>query len=270
MTTTDSAQSAADERIALLEAKLAEQQAFIDEMRSRSAAPVEPAVAPAPPKRTMMSLRELRKYDGELYVKHNDPHRQFSCHQALGEKRVDFDLGPAGRPDAMCMLPKLALEIRGIQRAWMRGTITISTDNEMQDEIEMMMAQHASYADETLAALRAPLQPSNNEKDIVTRPCLRCGRWGRDERGMPTLGIEGGQSMMTYADYKGGRPPLCEAHQHEEHLWVGSLVTNPQTGEQGWQFGSMVVGETQPGVPQQRPYQQGAPITPQAMQQYYQ
>jgi len=53
-------------------------------------------------------------------------------------------------------------------------------------------------------------------------------------------------------------------------LWVGSLVTNPQTGEQGWQFGSMVVGDVQPGVPQQRPYQQGAPITPQAMQQYYQ
>lgn len=266
---------AADEKIANLESQLAEAMSFINQMKASgvgapAAAPDVVMAAPEKP-RTVMNLRELRQYEGTLYVKHNDPQRQFSCHQALGEHRVDFDLGPAGRGDDVAILPKLALEIRGIQRAWKRKTITISKEEDMDEEIDLMMATHGSYAESVLAELQVQVTPSNNERDILTRPCLRCGRWGRDQYGQSTPVVEGGSSMMTYADYKGGRPPLCTAHQHEEHLWVASLITNPSTGQQDWAYNPMVVGETQPGIPpqqQQQPYT-GA-ITPQHMQQYYQ
>lgn len=257
---------AAEERIAELEAKLAQAMDAIGALQSASA-PVIDTQPVAEQPRNAMTLKDLRKYDGTLYIKHNDPQRQFSCHQALGEHRVDFDLGPAGRGDDIGIMPKLALEIRGIQRAWKRGMITISTDEGMEHEIDLMMNSHMSYAEETMAALQVQVMPSNNERDIVTKPCLRCGRYTRDQTGAVTPVVDGGKSMMTYGEYKAGRPPLCEMHQHEEHTWVGTLVTNPESGIQDWQFGSMIVGETQPGVPQQQPYT--GPITPQHMQRSY-
>lgn len=259
----------ADERIAELEAKLAEMREMF--VASQAAPAAEPIYEGTPVQeekpRTTMTLRELRKYDGQLYVEHNDPQRQFSCHQAIGEHRVDFDLGPAGRPDAVGILPKLALEIRGIQRAWMRRTITISTDESMEEKIDLLMRQHASYSEETLAALQAPLQPSNNVRDLITRPCLRCGRFTRDQTGATSIVIQGGKSIMSYGDYKAGRAPLCDAHVNEEHLWVGTLIKDPQSGAQDWKFSSIVVGENQPGVPQQSLYT--GPIMPQGMQQQF-
>jgi hypothetical protein len=271
---TDTAEqkSAADERIATLEAQLAEAMEFINAQKANQGAPVAAMATPVQEKpRTVMNLRELRQYEGTLYVQHNDPQRQFSCHQALGEHRVDFDLGPAGRGDDVGILPKLALEIRGIQRAWKRGVITISKEEDMDEQIDLMMQTHGSYAEDVLASLQVQVTPSNNERDIVTQPCVRCGRWGRDQYGATTPVVEGGKSMMTYADYKGGRPPLCEAHVNEEHLWVGTLITNPQTGQQGWEFQSRIVGETRPGVPVQQGQQPHVgPITPQHMQQFYQ
>lgn len=270
---TDTAEqkSAADERIATLEAQLAEAMQFINAQKA-SQVPETAVATPVQEKpRTVMTLRELRQYEGTLYVKHNDPLRQFSCHQALGEHRVDFDLGPAGRGDDVCIMPKLALEIRGIQRAWKRNVITISKEEDMDEQIDLMMQTHGSYAEDVLSSLQVQVEPSNNERDILTQPCLRCGRWGRDQYGAVTPVVEGGKSMMTYADYKGGRPPLCEAHVNEEHLWVGTLITNPQTGQQGWEFQSRIVGETRPGVPVQQGQQPHVgPITPQHMQQYYQ
>lgn len=275
--------SAADERIAQLEEQLARAISALESAATQQQAP-PPNQGPAAPTfdfqgtpmqgepgekpRNMMTLAELRDYPGILYVKHNDPVRQFSCHQALGEHRVDFDLAPAGRPDAIGIMPKLALEIRGIQRAWKRGVITISTDKAMEREIDLAMDLHGSYQQETLAALQAPLEKSNNEKDIITRPCLRCGRWGKDQYGQRTAAIEGGKAMQTWADYKAGIPPLCAAHAHEEHLWVGTLVKDQQTGNQDWQYGSMVVGETRPGVPTQDPYT--GPLPDAHMNRYYQ
>ena len=245
---------AADERIANLEAQLAEALQAIGTLTAASQpAPhvetPEEAFAREVKDRKTVTLQQMRQYDGTLYVKHNDPLRQFSCHQRIGEARVDFDLGPAGHPESIGIIPKLALEIRGVQRAWKRGLITISTDESMEQEIDLMMNQHAMMTEQQIANLTAPLQPSNSEKDIVTKPCLHCGRYGRDETGAPTLGIEGGQVFQRYADYMSGTPPLCAAHEHLSNLYVGTLTTDPTTGIQDWRFQKSAVGQTLPGLP---------------------
>lgn len=246
-------EDAAERRIAELEAQLAELRAG----GATATAVAEPEPEPEPPRHTM-TLQELRKYDGTLYVKHNDPVRQFSCHQRLGDnvtgmdRRVDFDLGPAGSPESICILPKLALEIRGVQRAWKRGTISISKDEDMENEIDLLMNQHLQMASDQIAALQAPLQESNAQKDIITKPCLECGKYGRDETGAPTMGIIGGQSFMRYADYMAGNPPLCQNHAHLTNLYVGTLVTDPATGIQEWKFTKSAVGQTVEGLPSQQ------------------
>jgi uncharacterized coiled-coil protein SlyX len=272
---------AADERIAQLEAQLAAAMNAIDTLSAQvvgTQAPptggqelversIQQVTKEEEPPRTTMTLQELRKYEGTLYVKHNDPMRQFSCHQRLGDgqtgvdRRVDFDLGPAGHPESVGILPKLALEIRGVQRAWKRGIITISKDEDMEHEIDLLMNQHAQMAEAQIEQLLAPLAASNTEKDIVTKPCLVCGRWARDETGAQTLGIEGGQVFQRYADYMAGTPPMCPAHEHMSHLYVGSLVTDPQTGVQEWKFQKSAVGQTVAGLPSVDQAQQERPLT---------
>lgn len=245
---------AADERIAQLEAQLAQAMEAIGSMQT-ALTPPEPVETPEQAfarevkSRNTMTLQQLRKYDGTLYVKHNDPKRQFSCHQRIGEARVDFDLGPAGHPECIGIIPKLALEIRGVQRAWKRGLITISTDEAMEHEIDLMMNRHAEMQEAQLDQLTAVLQPSNSEKDIVTKPCLACGHYAHDETGAQTLGIVGGQVFQRYSDYMSGTPPLCAAHEHMSQMYVGTLVTDPATGIQDWKFNKSAVGQTVAGLP---------------------
>ena len=61
----------------------------------------------------MMTLPELRKFEGQLFVMNNTPNFM-TFHEALGDKRVDFELQPAGEPDSIGFLPKLALDMRGL------------------------------------------------------------------------------------------------------------------------------------------------------------
>lgn len=254
--------NAADERIAQLEAQLQEMREMMQNQQVAVTAPVETpeqAHAREVKSRTTMTLHELREYDGTLYVKHNDPQRQFSCHQRIGEARVDFDLGPAGHPESIGIIPKLALEIRGVQRAWKRGTINISTDAAMENEIDLMMNRHLEMSDAQIDALRAPLQASNSEKDIITKPCLVCGSYAHDETGAQTLGIQGGQVFQRYSDYMSGTPPLCQNHEHMSQMYVGSLVSDPLTGVQDWRFSQSAVGQTMAGLPSTDRAQQERP-----------
>lgn len=51
----------------------------------------------------MMTLPELRKFEGQLFVMNNTPNFM-TFHEALGDKRVDFELQPAGgwTPSGSC------------------------------------------------------------------------------------------------------------------------------------------------------------------------
>lgn len=275
---------AADERIADLEtqnadlaAQMAEMKAMLEQALSKPSTPqpdfldpdpnyVDPfsgAPAASRNKTIMMTIRELRAFEGPLYVRNNDPQRQFSCHQQLGEHRVDFDLGPKGniKGDDITFFPKLALEIRGIHRAIFRGAITVSSDEAMEDEIMLAMGQHMHTSEDQLQELLAPLTPGNNARDVVPMPCCECGSYTIDPMtNQPSDVIQGGQVFQSYEEYKTGKPPLCPMHESQSHLWASSMTEDPATGFRDWVFEKVAAGAARPGVQPGRPqFDQGAP-----------
>ena len=183
---------------------------------------------------TPKTLPELRKFDGVLYVKNNSPYKQYNIRTRLGDQRFDVELAPAGQPDSIGILPKGALELRGFQRAWMRGTISVSTDEAMEDEITLLMNQHVKASDARLAEVMATTTPNNVSRELIEKLCLQCGRV--NAQGV----IEGGRVLMRAADVKNGVPPLCDDHVDMGHLFAPEQKTNAK-GEVEWTFSPVKV-----------------------------
>lgn len=180
------------------------------------------------------TLHELRNFDGTLYVKNNSPYVQYNIRHTVGTDSVDLELAPAGRPDSVAILPKIALELRGLQRAWLRGTISVSTDPEMENEISLLMNQHVKASEERLAEVMTSVDNSNTVRELIRKPCLQCGRINRE--GV----IEGGQVTQSASDVKSGTPPLCEIHNNMAHMFVPEQKINSQ-GETEWTFSPVTV-----------------------------
>lgn len=180
------------------------------------------------------TLHELRTFEGTLYVKNNSPYVQYNIRHKVGTESVDLELSPAGKPDSVAILPKIALELRGLQRAWLRGTISVSTDPDMEDEITLLMNQHVKASEDRLAEVMTAVDNSNTVRELIRKPCLQCGRVNRE--GV----IEGGQVTQSASDVKAGVPPLCEIHNNMGHMFVPEQTINAQ-GETEWTFSSVVV-----------------------------
>lgn len=180
------------------------------------------------------TLHELRTFDGTLYVKNNSPYVQYNIRHKVGTESVDLELSPAGKPDSVAILPKIALELRGLQRAWLRGTISVSTDPDMEDEITLLMNQHVKASEDRLAEVMTAVDNPNTVRELIRKPCLQCGRVNRE--GV----IEGGQVTQSASDVKAGVPPLCEIHNNMGHMFVPEQTINAQ-GETEWTFSSVVV-----------------------------
>ena len=180
------------------------------------------------------TLVELRNYDGELYVQ-NTSHKFYSIRHRVGQERLDLELTPAGTPDSIAPLPKLALALRGFQRAWKRGELVVSTDPDMEDTIDLLMNQHVKAADKALDdKVAAALAPSNTHKMVAQKACLECGRINRE--GV----IEGGTVVQSASDIKEGVPPLCDEHVDATHLWSRTLKTDTK-GDEYWDFNKITV-----------------------------
>lgn len=179
-----------------------------------------------------MTLPELRKFardGGQLFVQNKTPFKQ-TFHEAMGDKRVDFELDPAGEPDSITFLPALALDMRGLQKLWMRGSIAISSDPEMEDQILLMNAKAIGLSDAQLQSrLNMQTEPANN-KDQLEKPCLDCGI--RDPR---TSVITRGRVVQSRRQDKDGMPPLCPDHLDQANQWVPRLV-QVGAGETKWEF----------------------------------
>lgn len=185
---------------------------------------------PASPK----TLTELRNFEGTLYVRNNSPYIQYNIRTEVGQQKIDIELSPAGKPDSIAMLPKAALELRGFQRAWMRGTVTVSADPDIEDEITLLMNQHVKASEEKLAGFMSSVDSSNVVRELVESPCLQCGRVNRE--GV----IEGGRVVQSAADTKNGIPPLCEIHNNMGHMFVPEQKVNDK-GETEWTFSPVKV-----------------------------
>src|ERR1700712_1093180 len=80
------------------------------------------------------SLRALRESTGTLFAKNNTPHK-ITCNSDT----ISFELEPAGFDDSIRIVPKEALNQPGFQRLWMKKHVTISDDEEMENEITLLM-----------------------------------------------------------------------------------------------------------------------------------
>jgi len=180
------------------------------------------------------TLTELRNFEGTLYVRNNSPYIQYNIRTEVGQQKIDIELSPAGKPDSIAVLPQAALELRGFQRAWMRGTVTVSADPDIEDEITLLMNQHVKASDEKLAEFMSSVDSSNVVRELIEGPCLQCGRVNRE--GV----IEGGRVIQSAADAKTGKPPLCEIHNNMSHMFVPEQKINDK-GETEWTFSPVKV-----------------------------
>jgi hypothetical protein len=187
------------------------------------------------------TLPELRKYDGQLFVQNNTP-MKITFHEKMGDKSVDFELDPAGDPDSIAFLPKLALDMRGLQKLWMRGAITISTDPDMEEQIMLMNAQAVGASDARMQEMLGIQTPNANIKDLEEKACLACGR-----RNPQSGVIEQGRVMQTRRQVKDGTPPLCSAHVGQENSFVPRLVSDDK-GDTHWEFDQVQMQASRPGL----------------------
>ena len=192
-------------------------------------------------KEKKLTLAELRKHDGTLYIKNNTPH-VMSFHQRIGEGSVDFDLSPVGTPDSVAHLPKLALEMRGLQKLWLRGSIVVSTDETMEDQITLLMGQSIQATDEQMANLRGEVTEANTGRDLVEKACLQCGQTDA-QSGVVTRG----RVFQSAREIKEGLPPLCADHAQMAALFPGTLTSDAQ-GNETWTFSTTTVTAPRKGA----------------------
>jgi hypothetical protein len=191
----------------------------------------------------MMTLPELRKFEGQLFIMNCTPKFMTFNSPPGAEPRVSFELEPAGEVDSIAFLPKAALDMRGLQKLWMKGEIIISTDPEMEEQIMLLNAKSVGMSQERMNAILGVATENANHKDIVEKPCLVCGQYGRDQYNQPTNVIARGRVLQSRRQVKEGTPPLCEEHVGEAHNYVPRLVS--ERGEEHWEFDSVKLGAAQ-------------------------
>lgn len=138
------------------------------------------------------SLRELRQFTGTLYVANNTPNK-ITCHETVGDQKVDFELEPQGLDDSIRILPKAALEVPGFQRLWLSKAITVSDDPDMEHQITLLMAGRAGVTESRLNQLVGMVEQTSSDKDLIPMKCLESGE---------TI-------FQTAAQVKAGVPPLA-------------------------------------------------------------
>jgi len=186
---------------------------------------------------SIRTIHELKKYDGPLYIANNTPFK-ITCRDNIGDTRVDFELEAQGHPDSVMILPKGALDVRGIQKMWLNGEVTVSTDEAMSDQIALLFNQAAQTPEQRLNNIMERGEGetlevdtrSASSKGLAERPCLQCGSIDRE-----TGVIERGRVIQTMQDVNEGVPPLCP-----NHLSLASQFTSRATldkdGNQTWTF----------------------------------
>lgn len=193
------------------------------------------------------SLRQLRESDGTLFAKNNTPHK-ITCNT----DKTSFELEPKGYDDSIRIVPKECLNVPGFQRLWMKKHITISDDEEMENEITLLMGgqvevgirpvqvqkQDGSWVDET-PEMREPAGKNSFTVPVDNDPNSRT--YGQALPGDTCL-FDNEHVFLTDKDKGAGVPPLCPAHAgesnrvvstpHADGSWTHQLTTlePPQKG----------------------------------------
>ncbi|QDH91735.1 hypothetical protein SEA_PHRAPPUCCINO_60 [Mycobacterium phage Phrappuccino] len=187
---------------------------------------------------TPRTIAELRKHDGPIYMANNTANR-VHCHEQLGDHRVDFELDPVGGEDSIQMVPKMALEVRGIQKMWRNGDLTVSTDESMEEQITLLIDRNIKTPQDRLNGIMAAsgdgatlqVEGSANGKNLTEKACLECGAYD------PKTGVLlRGRVVMRVSDVEEGVAPLCATHQHLSTQWAGRQVLADTDETPHWEF----------------------------------
>lgn len=191
-----------------------------------------------------MSLPELRKFDGQLFIM-NKTALKITFHEKMGDKSVDFELDPLGEPDSITFLPKLALDMRGLQKLWMRGSVAISTDPEMEEQIMLLNAQSVGASEARMREIMGLQTENANHRDITEALCIGKTATGQQcgIRNPQTLVVDRGRVLQSRRQVKEGIPPLCPEHQDQAHNFVPRLVS--ERGEEHWEFDTVQMTQPQ-------------------------
>ena len=165
-----------------------------------------------------MSIAELRNYDGPLWVE-NMTLNYISVNQKFGRDDVRFHLEPKGQSGCIDEMPKLALSIAGFRKMILRGDVRVSTDENMQERIELQIQQDIEAEKLRAAGVLETVQENGSSRDLVEKTCLHCGA----------------MIFQSVKDIKAGVHPLCPTHTDLSHQYPATLTTNDQ-GVEEWKF----------------------------------
>lgn len=195
--------------------------------------------------RREMTLPELRKFDGQLFVMNTTPNK-VTFNEKIGDGTVNFELDPVGEPDSITFLPKLALDMRGLQKLWMKGTITISTDPDMEDQIMLLNAQAVGVAEQRMREIMGKQTESGTSRNITENLCVAKVQGGAQcgVRNPQTLVIERGRVLQNHRQVKDGVVPLCPEHADQANSFVPRLVSDAK-GEEHWVFDPISLTQVQ-------------------------
>jgi hypothetical protein len=192
------------------------------------------------------SLRQLRESTGTLFAKNNTPHK-ITCNT----DKISFELEPAGYDDSIRIVPKAALNVPGFQRLWMRKAITISDDEDMENEITLLMGgqvekvikaqvQNEDGSWTEVVPVIGPIEGKESFTVAVdTDPNSRT--YGQ---AITTRCIIGGEQIFqTQTDVDEGAPPLCDIHKADS----ARVVSTPQS-DGSWTHQLVAMEAPQKGI----------------------
>lgn len=176
------------------------------------------------------SLRELRESTGTLFAK-NNTNKKITCN----DDKVRFELDPKGEDNSITIVPKECLNVPGFQRLWMRGAISISDDEAMENEISLLMGGQVAYVPKVWTV------DEKTGEQIQVVPEITAAAESRDivfkEVGDPTssrgYAIQAGDNacvfckvpvMIAQKFLDEGEPPLCPDHSEQK----GQVASTPQ------------------------------------------
>jgi hypothetical protein len=165
-----------------------------------------------------MSINDLRKHDGPLYVENITPMR-INVHDKFGADTLQFHLEPHGNPGYIEELPKLALASAAFRRLIIRGDVRISTDENMMDAIEIQVQQALEAEKVKRSGLLGSVQDNRSYGDLEQKSCLNCGAL----------------IFQTVKQIKEGTPPLCPPHTADSSKYVPT-VHKSDDGKDVWTF----------------------------------
>lgn len=181
------------------------------------------------------SLRELRESTGTLFAK-NNTYKKITCNT----EQVSFELDPKGTQNSIQIIPKECLNVPGFQRLWMRGSVSISDDEAMENEITLLMGGQVAFVPKVYSV------DEKTGEQIEVVPVLEASAESRDivfkETGDPTstrppsmggYSIQAGDNacvfckvpvMIAQKFLDDGEPPLCGDHADQK----GQVASTPQ------------------------------------------